>query len=298
MAGVPIIVHTVHGFYFYEGMPALERRIYMTFEKVGSACCHSILSQNHQDIETAIRERICPPDRIHYLGNGIDLDQFDPDRISADRVQALRNELGIPAQQPIVGFVARLVQEKGIYEFVQAASILKSKAVPATFLVIGTPQKGKKTAISPESLLGEFEVEEEVKLLGYRDDVPDLLSLMDVVVLPSYGREGVPRILMESAALGKPVVATRVRGNVEAVEDGKTGLLVPVRDGPALANAILDLLNAPDHAAEMGRRARQRALTRFDERHFFWRTDQEYRRLLKERLKLDPTSLLEPVPST
>jgi glycosyltransferase involved in cell wall biosynthesis len=248
-------------------------------------------------METAIREGICPPDRIHYLGNGIDLDQFDPDLVPPDKVMALRAELGIPPQRPVIGFVARLVQEKGIYELIEAASILKSKAIQARFLVIGTAQKGRKGTVSPEGVIHELGVEKEVMLLGYRDDIPELLSLMDMVVLPSYGREGVPRILMESAALGKPVVATRVRGNVEAVEDGKTGVLVPVRDGPALADAILGLLNAPDRAAEMGRQARQRALTHFDERHFFWRTDQEYRRLLKDRLKLDPSSLLEPVPS-
>jgi glycosyltransferase involved in cell wall biosynthesis len=120
---------------------------------------------------------------------------------------------------------------------------------------------------------------------------------MDVIVLPSHGREGIPRILMESAALGKPVVASRVRGNVEAVEDGVTGLLVPVRDGPALAEAILALLRDPSRAAEMGKRARQRALTHFDERQFFWRTDREYRRLMHSRLELDPGAFLKPIPT-
>ena len=178
----------------------------------------------------------------------------------------------------------------------EAANILKSKGIEAKYLVIGVSLKGKKTAVSLKSLLREYGVEENVMYLGYRDDIAELLSLMDIVVLPSYGREGIPRILMESAALGKPVVASRVRGNVEAVEDGETGLLVPVRDASALAEAILGLLRDPERAAEMGRQARQRALTHFDERLFFRRTDIEYRRLLKTRLAIDPNPVLKPIP--
>ena len=121
---------------------------------------------------------------------------------------------------------------------------------------------------------------------------------MDIVVMPSHRREGLPRILMESAALGKPVVATRRPGNVEAVKDGVTGLLVPMRDGLALAEGILRLVRNPGYAAEIGRRARQRALTHFDERSFFWKTDIEYRRLLETKLGLDTGSALSPVPIT
>lgn len=102
---------------------------------------------------------------------------------------------------------------------------------------------------------------------------------------------------MEAAALGKPVVATRIRGNIEVVEEGKTGLLVPVVDAPALAGAIYQLLQDPELAAAMGRRARQLALAQFDERFFFWKTDAEYRRLLKARLAFDPDLVLKPIPT-
>ena len=298
MVGVPVIVHTVHGFYFYEATPPVQYRLFVMIEKLGAACCHSILSQNRQDIETAVREGICRPDKISYLGNGIDLSRFDPSLVLPERVMALRARLQVLPQQPVIGIVARLVQEKGIGEFVEAARILKSKGVQAKYLVVGTPQQGKKTAVSPEKLLRDCGVEEDVILLGYRDDIPELLSLMDVVVLPSHGREGIPRILMESAAMGRPVVATRVRGNVDVVEDGKTGYLVPVRDAEALAERVLNLLRQPDSAAEMGRRARQRALAYFDERLFFWKTDAEYRRLLKARMAIDPGLVLKPIPGT
>jgi len=298
MAGVPIIVHTVHGFYFYEGMSSTQYRLYVLIEKLGSACCDLILSQNKQDIETAIQEKICPPEKIHYLGNGIDLSRFDPSRVSSGKIRALRDDLGIPPHQTVIGFVARLEREKGIYEFLEAASHLKSRGVKAKYLMIGASQPQKSKAVSPQGLLREYGLEEDTILLGHRDDIPQLLILMDIVVLPSHGREGIPRILMESAALGKPVVATRVRGNVEAVGDGVTGLLVPRRNGLALAEAILRLVRNPEYAAEMGRQARKRALIHFDERPFFWKTDIEYRRLLETKLGLDSSSALSPVPST
>jgi glycosyltransferase involved in cell wall biosynthesis len=294
MVRVPIIVHTIHGFNFCEGTPPIQYHLYRTFEKIGSTCSHLLLSQNRQDIETAIHERICPPEKISYLGNGIDLRRFDPCCVSPEEVAALRDALAIPPQHAIIGFIGRLEREKGIYEFLEAAGILKSKGVRARYLVIGDTQANRAVSVSPLELLHELGIENDVMLLGYRNDIPELLTLMDIVTHPSY-REGFPRVLMESAALGKPIVATRIRGNTEAVEDSLTGLLVPVRDGSALAEGILKLLQNPEMAAEMGLQARQWALTHFDERSFFWKTDIEYRRLLESRLGTDTSKALKPV---
>jgi glycosyltransferase involved in cell wall biosynthesis len=255
-----------------------------------------ILSQNREDIQTAIRERVAPPEKLVYLGNGIDLERFDPARLDPNRLQALRAELGLQPGRPVIGFVARLVREKGVLEFLQAVKILKSAGIQAHYLTTGSPQTDKTTAVSPVELLKQHGLEEEVQLLGQRDDIPELLGLMDLVVLPSYA-EGIPRILMEAAAMGKPVVASRVRGNIEVVEDGQTGHLVPVRDGPALAEGIKKTLSAdPMQIAEMGRLARQRAARHFDERLYFYRTDHEYRRLIQAKLRLEPDQLLLPVP--
>lgn len=297
IAGVPIIVHTVHGFHFYADTPALQYRIFVLIEKLGAACCDSILSQNTADIDTAIRERICSPDKVHHLGNGIDLSRFDPQETSLEKAEAARSALGIPPQAPVVGFVGRLIRDKGIYEFLEAASLLKSSGVNAKYVVVGVPSAGETTDTVFGDLLRGLGIETEVIFTGYREDVAELVSMMDIIALPSYGREGIPRVLMESAALGKPAVATRVRGNTEAVDDGRTGLLVPVRDAKALADGIGLLLSSPERAAAMGRQARERALTHFDERLFFWKTDVEYRRLLGERLSLDASQLLSPVPS-
>jgi glycosyltransferase involved in cell wall biosynthesis len=295
LAGVPIIVHTVHGFYFYEETPRLARWLYGWAERLGAGWSDLILSQNKADIETAVSQRICPREKICHLGNGIDLSRFDPEQISPGKIQALRTELQLKPQQPVVAFVGRLVPEKGIAELLEAARLLTSEGLGATFVVVGTATSGDDPAGPYRALVREYGIEAEVAFLGYREDVAEILSLADVLALPSYGREGIPRVLMESAALGRPVVATRVRGNIEAVQEGQTGLLVPPRDAAALAAGIGSLLRDPDCRAAMGRQARQWAVSHFDERLFFWKTDVEYRKLVSDRLGWKPSERLRPI---
>lgn len=122
-----------------------------------------------------------------------------------------------------------------------------------------------------------------MQFLGMRDDIPKLMAAMDIVVLASYA-EGIPRVLLEAAAMGKPAVGTDVRGTREVIIDGETGYLVPSRDAPALADAISRLSANPARRREMGKAARRRAKAHFDERFYFWRTDHEYRRLIEAKL--------------
>ncbi len=296
LTGAPVVVHTWRGLFLHPMMSPMQYQFFANIEKFACALSDSVLSQNKEDIETAARLGICPPEKTHYLGNGIDLSRFYPGSVPAERVEALRTQLNIPAGMPVVGIVARLVREKGIFEFMEAVRLLKAQGVKARYLAVGSSQKDKISQVSPEGFLQEHGLQEDVMLLGHRDDVPDLLTLMDVLVLPSYA-EGIPRILMEAAAIGKPVVASRVRGTIEVVEDGVTGLLVPMQDAPALADGLQQILSDPARAASLGQHARQRALAHFDERRYFWKTDAEYRRLLRAKLSLDTNSMLKPIPA-
>ena len=295
IVGVPVIVHTVHGFYSFEGMSQIQNGFYALFEKIGSACSDLILSQNKQDIACAVDSNICSSDKIHYLGNGIDLNRFDPSRVSQSKVMALRNEFGILPHEKIIGFASRWAKEKGLIEFLEAANYLKLNGYKAKYLIVGNSQPRKNSALSAQKLMNQYAIRNNTILAGYREDIPELLSLMDIVVYPSHGREGIPRILMESSALGRPIVATRVRGILEAVENGVTGVLVPKADGRSLAKAIIKLIEDQDYATELGQRARQRATLNFDERFFFHKTDIEYRRLLKKKIGLGNRSTLRPV---
>ncbi|HSD25773.1 MAG TPA: glycosyltransferase, partial [Vicinamibacteria bacterium] len=114
LAGVPVVVNTVHGFYFHERMRPTARRFYVSVERIAARCSDLILAQNEEDVETARREGIAPPPRIVRLGNGIDLERFDPARLEHESRRRTRHALGIPPDAPVVGFVGRLVAEKGV----------------------------------------------------------------------------------------------------------------------------------------------------------------------------------------
>lgn len=280
-AGVPVVVNTLHGFYFHEHTPALLRQFYILIEKVSAWCSDVILSQNSEDIETAVELGICAAERIKPLGNGIDVRRFDRGRVPEDRLTLLRRELGIPARSPVVGFVGRLVREKGLLELFEAARQVAEEVPDVRFLLVGPVDGEKKDALTPETAR-EYGVDEICVFPGLRRDTPELYALMDVFALPSH-REGFPRAPMEASSMGVPCVVTDIRGCRETVEEGRNGLLVPLRDARALGQAILELLADPERARRMGREGTRIARERFDEELVFERVKSEYRRLLKEK---------------
>lgn len=278
LAGVPVVVNTIHGFYFHERTPRLKRRAWILLERLMARLSTLILSQNREDIETAIAEGICRREQIRYIGNGIDLTRFDRGVIDAAQLAALRQSLGIAPGDRVVGFVGRLVREKGVFELFDAVRQLQARVPQLRLLVIGPVDSEKPDAIDPGSdrlrdLAGT------AVFTGYRHDMPQLYALMDVCVLPSH-REGMPRSPMEASAMGVPCVATAIRGCREVVVEGENGFLVPLGDVPAMAEAIATVLENPAHAAAMRERARALAVERFDERHVFQRVAAAYRELL------------------
>jgi glycosyltransferase involved in cell wall biosynthesis len=278
LAGVPVVVNTLHGFYFHEHSRPAVRRFYVLTEKVAALCSDVILSQNREDVHTALRERICSPRRIRHLGNGIDVRRFDRDTLDRRRLRHKRAGLGLPPGVPLVGFVGRLVAEKGVREFLAAAQLIRARAPDCRFLLIGPVDREKADALT-SAVAREYGVHEACHFLGMRQDLPELYALMDVFVLPSH-REGFPRVLMEASAMGVPCVATDIRGCREVVEHRRSGLLVPPRDAGALARAVVSLLADPSWAASLGREGRRFARERFDERTVFEKIKAEYARLM------------------
>ncbi len=284
LAGVPVVVNTVHGFYFHEHMRPAARRFYIWMEKIAACCSHLILSQNAEDIQTALKEGICKEGKIKLLGNGIDLTQFDPARVSDEEVRRLRIGLGLPDGVPVVGFVGRLAaKRKGVGDLLRAAREVAARLPEARFLFVGDADRGKPDAVEP-SAAADFGIADRCVFVGHRGnaELPAFYRLMDVLVLPSLF-EGVPRVVMEASAMGTPCVVTDVKGNREAVTHDRNGLLVPLGDVPALAAAILRILHEPDTARRMSVEARQRAAERFDERLVFDRVKAHYTSLFRER---------------
>lgn len=281
LAGVPIVVNTLHGFYFHDHMPPAWRRFYITMEKIAAHCSSVILSQSNEDIETAVREHICPPEKIKRLGNGIDVRHFNPTALSPQGINRKRTEVGLPAAAPVVGFSGRLVREKGVLELLAAARIVREHVPNVRFLFAGIIDTWKADVVTPDTAR-EYGVDDICEFLGMRRDMPELYALMDVFVLPSH-REGFPRSPMEASAMRVPCVVTDIRGCREAVGHGRNGLLVPLGDVQALADAIIELLTDREKARRMGEEGRRMALERFDERQVFEKVKAEYARLLREK---------------
>ncbi len=295
MARTPIVINTLHGLYLHDAMHPAVRRFYITLEKIAARCSDAILSQNKEDMETALREQICPPERIRHLGNGIDLDRFNPSRVSEAEIRHKRLELGVAADEVVVGYVGRLAaRRKGIADLMTAGQLLIARHPKTRFLIVGAADPGKSDAVEP-SYAARYGLAQHCLFPGYlpNEILPAFYGLMDVFVLPSL-YEGFPRAIMEASAMGVPVVATDVKGNREAVQDGITGFLVPYGHPQQLAAAIDRILGDPDLARQLGEAGRRLAVERFDERSVFATVRAEYVRLLQEKGLPIPHQALNP----
>ncbi|WP_100637676.1 glycosyltransferase family 4 protein [Marinomonas sp. ef1] len=159
-----------------------------------------------------------------------------------------------PVGVPVISFAARLLKDKGVQEFVEASRILKQRNIDARFCLIGDPDPGNNNTVTQEQL-DQWQAAGLVECLGYRTDIADLFSQSNIVSLPSFYGEGLPKVLIEAAACGRAVVTTDHPGCRDAIEPD-TGILVPVRDAESLANAFQNLIDNPNKRKNMGSAAR------------------------------------------
>jgi glycosyltransferase involved in cell wall biosynthesis len=155
----------------------------------------------------------------------------------------------------IITFAARLIKDKGVYEFIQAARILKQRGLETRFLVVGAIDPDNPNSVSNDEIK-TWQKEGIVDFLGYRNDIADIFSKSNIVCLPSYYGEGLPKVLIEAAACGRAVVTTDHPGCRDAVIDGTTGMLVPVKNSKELANTLENIIKSPPMRQEMGRAGR------------------------------------------
>lgn len=208
-----------------------------------------IIFQNPADESILVRLGVVKPENaVRIRGSGVAMGEY-----------SLRSE---PQGEPVVSFAARLIKEKGVVEFVEAARQLKERGIQVRFWLIGAPDPGNPGVIT-EQELAKWRNEGCVKLLGYRKDVPALFAQSNIVALPSYYGEGLPKVLIEAAACGRAVITTDMPGCRDAIEPNVTGLLVPVRDAKALADAIERLLNDDEMRKSMGKAGRKLAEREF-----------------------------------
>jgi len=288
-AGVPVVVDTFRGIYYRPAMHPLWRWVFLRMAQLAAACADVMLSQSREAMDMIVREHICPPHKLRYLGNGIDIDRFDPRQVTAGAVRRKREELHLPEGVPVVGFVGRLVAEKGVLDLLQAVPLVRKRCPDVRFVFVGQADQDKDDAVDPAVITGS-EVASACIFAGAHTEMPEIYALMDVFTLPSY-RESVPRSPMEAAAMQVPCVLTDISGCREVVTPGYNGFLVPPGDVKALAEALVTLLSDQDLARRMGEAGRAQAIAHFDERAVFARVKAEYARLLQEQGLTAPAPL-------
>lgn len=262
-AGVPRRV------YHMRGLPMVtatgNKRMLLTWtERVSCALAHEVICVSHSLRQVAIEEKLCPPHKMHVMlggsGNGVDAaTRFNPERQPKEMGQSIRELYGIPQDAVVVGFIGRLVQDKGILELTRAWRKITQSHPNAHLLIVG-PFESRDAV--PKDIVKTLQNTSSIHLAGFQKDTPAFYTAMDIVVLPTY-REGFPNVPLEAAAMGLPVVATAIPGCTDAVDDGNTGLLVPVQNSDALAEAIITYLDDPDLRQTHGRRGRERVLADF-----------------------------------
>lgn len=221
--------------------------------------------ENGDDYETLKARGVVKAERsVVIRGAGVNEDRFFP--------------ICEPAGEPVVLLAGRMLWDKGIGEFVEAAKIVRRRKIAARFVLVGRRDPSNPSSISEEQLR-EWMAEGLVEWWGERQDMPEVMRQAHIFALPSY-REGLPTAAVEAAACGRPVVAADVPGCREVVKDGENGFLVPVKDPQALAEALIQLIEDPGLRRRMGECGRKMVLDSFTERHVFSQVLQLYRTML------------------
>ena len=257
LAGVPNVVHTVHGFSLPAANSKIEKALYFSAEWLSGRFSDAVVCLKEADAEFTRKWLRVPSRRVHLIPNGIDASRFAP--LAADARAAVRRRVfqlaeGVPA----VGMVGRLCRQKNPLCFVEAADLLLGEGIEAKFFLIGD---------GPWNDLVETEIDRrrrggQIVVLGWRDDVPELLGALDLFVLTS-GWEGLPLALLEALACGVPAVASDIPGNRDVVADGIDGLLATPADPESFAIQMAKLLADAELRAEFGRSGRQKVAGRY-----------------------------------
>lgn len=258
LAGVPRIINTITGlgFTFIEENMVWLRRLVKCQYKLALRGSHFTFFQNVDDLQYFVSHRLVHARKTRLApGSGIDSTWFSPGAAEGKSAEKGTSFL----------LVARVLREKGVYEFVEAARLVKAEFHDASFVILGRRDELNPSVV-PRVDLDRWQAEGIIRWLGEVLDVRSVLAKVDVVVLPSY-REGLPRSLLEAASMAKPIIAADTPGCREVVAHGVNGLLVPVKEVNALAHAMVKMIQHPEMRACMGKLGREKVRQQFEQKH-------------------------------
>ena len=270
LMGLPSVVGLVSGSgYLFSASgrtdhPFLARLVAKAL-RLSFRCTDRVWFQNPDDRDTFVRDKLIPHDKCVVIrGSGIDVDEFHPKICTSELKTRVRSEFGLPIDCGIVLMVAaRRIVSKGVREFAQAAAQVLPSRSEWRFLLIAPDDPGTPDNVPARDDI--FNVDGLVTTIGFRDDIKDIVAASDIITLPSYYQEGLPRFLLEGLACGKPIVTTDHTGCRETVVPGKNGVLVPPMDYAALAVAIACLIDNHKLRLAFGKYSRELCENEFAE---------------------------------
>ena len=286
-AGVPVVVHTVHGWGHHARQHPLVRGFYIAAERRAALVTDQLIVVADSDRKRGLADGIGIPGQYQTVRPGIDIPRF---RDVSNDPRAAKAALGLPPDALVVGTVSRLAAQKAPLDFVRMAAIVHARHPDVHFVFVG----GGPLSASTADAVRTAGLTDAVHLLGYRDDVPQLLRALDIFVLNSLW-EGLPAVFAQAMCAALPIVATRAGGASEAVMEGENGFLAAPGDPDALAARVLSLLNDPALRHQMGTRGLTLVDPLFSEARMVQQTEALYVRLAREKGRLAPDSFL-PIP--
>ncbi len=275
LAKVPIIIHTIHGWGFYPKQNFLKRRPFIFLEKMTSKITDRLIAVSQANIKTGIQDRIGRKEKYTLIRSGIKPSRFQNVEVN---IAEKRKELSLDPDTKVVAMIAPFKPQKAPLDFVKVANQVIEKRPETQFLLIGDGELRSEI----ERLIKALNLEKKVILTGWRRDISQILKVMNILVLTSRW-EGLPRVFPEAMASELPIVATKVDGAPEAIEEGVNGFLVSVGDIRGMTEKIITLLDNPEMAKEMGKKGRERVFPEFDIDLMVEKIDNLYQGLIRSK---------------
>lgn len=250
IARTRVVVHTIHGWSFNEYQNILVKRFFIILERIAALWSTKIICVSERDIATGLKYRIANKDKFALIRYGILIEEFQNSNVDIYRK---RTEFGITNQGPIVAMISCLKPQKSPLDYIRAISIVQKDIPKANFLIIGDGILRPKVL----KLANTLGLDSSLLFKGWRRDIPEIMSVIDVLVLSSLW-EGFPVVFLEAMASGKPVIATDVGGAKEVIRDGIDGFLVPPKDYKSLAEKIKTILTEDGLCKKMGQNFKSR----------------------------------------
>ncbi|QXM06690.1 glycosyltransferase family 4 protein [Crassaminicella indica] len=276
LAGVKHVIYTVHGFY-------MSNKFFYHIEKfMAKYFTDYIFTVNNEDLTFALENHFISSKKIMNINSvGIDTDKFDPQKIDIKVIKEIRKSFQIKAADKVIGFVGRVVKEKGVLDLINAFIYLNKQKENIKLLIVGSWNLGERdnsTKFEIDQLIEKYNLKDKVIFTGHREDIKEFLSIMDIFVLPSY-REGMPVSLLEAMSMERCVVATDIRGCRDEVDEA-TGILYKAGDVEKLASILNDLLNSEIKRREFGKNARKRVQKLFEQQQVIEKQIKLFKKLL------------------